>query len=227
MLHRPVAGAACWLASLQIVPVELAVAFRWARPYNFATNYISDLGSTGCRVMTTGSTRYVCSPWHQAMNASFIVFGGLLLIGSVLLWWTWPRRRSTAIGLGLLGAAGVCAIVIGMSPENISYWPHALAGFTQLPFLNVGMILLGVSVLGPHRHVGLASISAGGVGIVATSLYASGAYGPLGSGIIERLAVDPVALWLAIVSAWLLRDHLVRPALRRRALRRATASPIR
>ncbi len=216
ILDQPAAGAICWLASLQIVPVELVVAFGWRRPYDFATNYISDLGSTGCRTMTSGSTRYVCSPWHQAMNASFIVFGGLLLIGSVLLWFAWPRRKATTFGLVLLCAAGACAIVIGMSPENISYWPHALAGFTQLPFLNIGMILLGVSVLAPHRHIGLASISAGGVGMVATVLYASGSHGSLGSGVIERLAVDPAALWLGIVGVWLLRDHLIRPLRRRR-----------
>ena len=217
ILDHPIPGSLCWLASLQIVPVELTVTFGWRRPYNFATDYISDLGSTGCRVMTSGSTRYVCSPWHQAMNASFIVFGGLLLIGSVLLWWTWPRCRPSAVGLILLCAAGACAVVIGMSPENINFWPHALAGFTQLPFLNVGMILLGVSVLGPHRHVGLASISAGGVGIIATGLYASGSYRPLGSGIIERLSVDPAALWLAIVGGWLLREGLSAWWERRRA----------
>lgn len=214
-LDRPVLGAVCWLLSLQIVPVELAVAFRWQRPYNFATNYISDLGSTGCREMVTGSRRFVCSPWHGAMNASFIVFGALLLVGSVLLLNNWPRRTLSRVGTGLLGAAGACAIVIGMSPENINFWPHALAGFTQLPFLNVGMILLGISVLGRYRHIGLASVSAGGVGMVATILYTSGTYGPIGSGTIERLAVDPVALWLAIVGAWVLRDQ-VRDRVRRR-----------
>jgi hypothetical membrane protein len=214
------------LLSLQVVPVELAVAFRWRRPYNFATDYISDLGNTGCRLVSRGGHRYVCSPWHQAMNASFIVFGGLLIIGSVLLWQAWPRRATTHWGLGLLCAGGAGGIVIGMSPENIDYWPHALAGFTQLPFLNVGMVLLGASVLGPHRHIGLASISAGGVGMVATVLYSSGAYGPLGSGIIERLAVDPIAVWLAIVGVWLLRRFLIGPWIRRRRSGRAGAAPV-
>ena len=192
ILDQPAVGAICWLAALQIVPVELIVAFGWRRPYDFATNYISDLGSTGCRVVSSGSIRYVCSPWHQAMNASFIVFGGLLLIGAVLLSSGWPRRGTAIAGRVLLCLAGACAIVIGMSPENVSYWPHALAGFTQLPFLNIGMILLGVSVLAAHRHIGLASISAGGVGMVATILYASGSYGPLGAGIIERLPSTPL-----------------------------------
>jgi hypothetical protein len=64
VLDQPVAGALCWLLSLQVVPVELAVTLRWRRPYNFATDCITSSGP----VRASGRARQLQAALHQALH---------------------------------------------------------------------------------------------------------------------------------------------------------------
>lgn len=210
-----VVGALCWLLSFQEVIVQYLVASAWPRPYNYWDHYISDLGNTICRfaLNSDGSHRYICSPWHQAINASFITLGVLVAIGVVLTWRSWPRRPVSTAGLVLVGTAAVGVVIIGLEPENVHFWVHALTGFVTFPAQNIGMILLGIALLDIRQSVGVFSVSCGSVGLVATALYFSPAYlDGLGVGVLERLAVDPAVVWLVVVGVWLAARSLPVPA---------------
>lgn len=199
-----IAGAACLLAGLQVVPMEFVVASRWPRPYDFAVDYISDLGNTQCdRFHTLGAHHYVCSPWHDAMNVSFVVSGVALALGAVLLWTVWPRRRLNTLGWLALLVGAACVCLIGLVPENVDDDVHLGAGFVMFPLVNLGIILLGVGTWSTSRWVGVLSVCCGCIGAIATVVYVDGNHLGLGRGTVERLSIDPYALWLLVVGVWL------------------------
>lgn len=206
-------GALCWTLCIQTLGVELAVAFAWQRPYNFVTHYVSDLGDSSCGMASNvdGSLRYVCSPWHTAMNASFVTFGALALAGLLLTREVWPRGGLTTVGLVLIGLATIGPIIIGFNPENVHFWVHGITGAVEFPLQNAGMVLLGVACWRRLPRLGRLSVCSGVVGAVGTALYFTHGYDGLGAGAIERVAVDPFAIWLVAVGLWLLAEYGAAP----------------
>jgi hypothetical membrane protein len=124
-------GGAAWIAAtLQYAVVQVVAAAAWHRPpYNWLSNYISDLGNTVCGRFTVphGTPAYVCSPMHSAMNASFIIAGILTIAGAVLLRRFWPRSRGTTVAVVLWVITGLGKIVVGLVPENTNIDLHLLA----------------------------------------------------------------------------------------------------
>jgi len=116
-------GAVCWILALQNLIAEPIVAAAWPTSYSFSENAISDLGITSCGPfeLPDGSSAYVCSPRHALMNGSFVAFGLLVIAGAILTRRAWPRRRSTTVGLTLVGLAGAGVIVIGLVPANVTW----------------------------------------------------------------------------------------------------------
>lgn len=207
---RPIVVAICWLASLQVIPAELVVASAWTGGgYNFATRYISDLGNSACTAGfdVNGSQRYVCSPWHAAMNASFTASGVLVVLGLAFAWPRWPRRCTTVVAWLMLVVSGMCIVVIGLVPENEGPRVHSMAGLVLFVLANTAMILLGLGTRLERPALAAFSMCCGLVGIAGTYLGLSDHYLGIGAGSIERLTLDPFALWLLIVGVWLAWAH--------------------
>jgi hypothetical protein len=89
----PRAGAAVWTLAVQFFVAQAVVQSAWTAPYSLAENYISDLGNTSCGPYAYSAevSRYVCSPWHAWMNASFVALGLTIVVGAALVRGALPR----------------------------------------------------------------------------------------------------------------------------------------
>ena len=142
--------ALLFMASIQYFLVQYVVAQRWPRPYSITRNTISDLGSTVCG---TFNTRYVCSPWHSSMDASFVLLGLTMMMGCGLMWYSNRSSRVTSTGFAGLCVGGLGVVVVGVVPENSVPLVHGAGA--ALPFLvgNIGILLIGFGRQGSrHRH---------------------------------------------------------------------------
>lgn len=198
---RMLAGSICWLAGLQWFIAQAVTQAAWTTPYSLARNSLSDLGATRCfsepvSVLNPDST-YICSPLHALMNASYVLFGLLVLAGTILLWNKWPQRRTVLAGLVLLALFAVGKVVIGVAPEDQRLGLHALGTLGMLCG-DVGALLLGVGLWRAARWQAVVFLCIGIVGVPAFFLqlvpHLAGVRGAL-----ERLADWPLPLWLAIL----------------------------
>jgi hypothetical membrane protein len=211
LVHRAVHhGAGLWLAAALIFVVAMAVVqIAWSAPpaYSLKNNYISDLGNTGCGPWPSSTSGRVCSPWHDVFNAAVIVLGVLLPFGAILARTAFPKRRSSAIGLGLIAIAGLGAILVGFSPENVNLTVHTLGAGLAFVGGNLALVVLGFAMFRDTRWDGYRAYSllSGVVGLVAVLLWETKAYLGLGLGGMERLIVAPLVLWLIVSSVHLLR----------------------
>jgi hypothetical membrane protein len=202
-----VGGGAWILTALYFVGQGIAQA-AWRTPYSLIDNRVSDLGSTTCGTMVANT--YICSPLHAVMNFTFVLTGGLTLVGLFLTWSIWPRRRLTSWGLVLLGVAGAGTILIGLSPENVNVFVH-LVGALNIPAGNMAMILLGLAIWRDQRGMAWFSVAAGVVGLLGILA------GPFlviltghDGGLAERIALYPLIIWLIVFGVSLVADHVPR-----------------
>src|ERR1700712_1069436 len=88
ILHRVRLGAWCWVAAFPLfIAGNVVVGFGGRQPpYSWSADNISDLGNVHCGQWDTSRPRYVCSPWHDLMNAVFLATAVLLAAGIVLAW---------------------------------------------------------------------------------------------------------------------------------------------
>ncbi len=166
--------------------------------YSLLHNYISDLGAVSCGPLPG---RYVCSPWHEVFDLSAVALGTLLILGSALLWDHLPGARSSSVGLVFLLLAGIGAMGVGLSPEDVNLTVHTASAAVAFLFANLGVLVLGIgwARLSQGRTWGAYSIVSGLVGLLALGLFGLKAYGPLYVGGMERLVVAPVLLWAILV----------------------------
>lgn len=207
-ITRP--GAVLWLIGpLQFVAAMIVVQLSWthAHPYSLTGNYISDLGNTACGYFPSGSTTYICSPWHDVFNASVVVLGAFVLLGAALVRNAFKKRSTRAVGLGLVALAGVAAVLIGVFPENVNGTVHDFASAVAFVGGGVGVIVLSGAMAGDVRWTGFRAFSAAGgaVAVVASVLFEVGADLGLGVGGMERLVVAPLLLVPSVLSVHLLR----------------------
>jgi len=183
------------------------VQSAWTTPFSLRENFISDLGNTECGPYPAGSESYVCSPWHAAMNASFIVQGLIILTGGALLYRSFPARRLRAAGFLLLATAGPGLILVGLFPENENLPPHKLGAGLQFVLGNLGIALLGIVLARAGRRPLLSAFSVlcGVVGVLATWLLVTDRFLGLGIGGMERFAAYPLPIWLIAVGIASLR----------------------
>ncbi|GAA4966148.1 DUF998 domain-containing protein [Actinoplanes utahensis] len=191
-------AAICWAAVAPLfLTANVAVGLAWTDPaFSWATNNISDLGNVTCGGWDTTRPRYVCSPWHDAMNLAFLLTSALLIAGLLFTWrhWgdgpavRWGRRLllSGAIGLGLAGAF----------PADVDENVHLLAAVLVFFGGNLGLIAAGCvrdgTLMAPLRRVTLAL---GVLGIVGSALFLAQQGPVVGIGGMERVAVFPLPVW--------------------------------
>ncbi|MFJ3876869.1 DUF998 domain-containing protein [Streptomyces sp. NPDC090077] len=184
---------------MQFFVVHGIVEAAWTRPYSWARNNISDLGNARCALQPDPEPRYVCSPEHGLMNASFVTLGVLLVVGAALaggaaLW----RRGGTAVTARLLLAgAGAGFVLVGLAPADVDENLHVLGALLVMAVGNAGLVLagsgLGERVPAPLRWgAGLAGATA----LTALGLFLSHRYLGLGMGGMERVAAFPLLLWV-------------------------------
>lgn len=189
-----VLGAASWALSIVFFVVQAIAQAAFARPYDIATNLISDLGNTACGPV-------ICSPLHAVMNVTFIVVGGLHWLGAIATQAAWPRRPVSSVGRALVAFAGVGLILAGAAPENVQGAVHARGALLGPISLNLAMIVLGLSIMGAWRPLGIAALIAGVIGLVGFGLFLTAAIPP---GLAERLADYPGAVMVVVFGIFLL-----------------------
>lgn len=199
----PLVGPAFWIASIQFFITMLAVAIAWPTHYSVLNNTISDLGNTACGIY---GGRYVCSPLHAWMNASFIVLGATMVAGSVLIYREFKKGRASATGFSFMGIGGIGTILVGVFAENTISSLHVLGA--SLPFLigNLSMIILGLNLSLP-KSLRVYTILSGVVSLAASLLFVTNNYLGLGIGGMERLAANLQTVWLIIFGLYISKNH--------------------
>lgn len=198
------AGALCWISAVQFFVTQIVVATAWQRPFSLRFDYISDLGNTACAANPSAATA-ICSPWHAAMNASFITIGCTMAFGAV---WSRPAfaagvARTLAVSLFVIAGLGV--VLVGANPENENNALHVFGAAINFVPGNAALVLFGVAARRWHQSwFAVIGVALGIVGLTSTVLFVSGHYFGLGVGGMERLTAYPMPIWQIIAGTVLL-----------------------
>jgi hypothetical membrane protein len=211
--RHPGWGPAFYALSIQYFLAQLIVAHQWAFPYSLSRNTISDLGNTACGLY---GSRLVCSPLHGVMDASFVVLGLTMVLGSAFLVQQVAPAPGTTTGLALMAGAGIGVILVGLFPENRVPAIHGTGAGISFLLGNAGIIVLGWSLTLPVP-LRACSFLAGGVALLALGFFVSGHYLGLGEGGLERVVAYPQAVWLIAAGLGLLSARRRRLTLAPRA----------
>jgi hypothetical membrane protein len=202
----PLIGPAIWILNAQYFIIQVVVARAWAISYSLGHNTISDLGNSACAVY---GGRYVCSPLHGLMNASFIMLGLTIALGSMFIYQEFKKDLATLVGFSLMAAGGIGTVLVGLFPENTVSALHILGA--GLPFVlgNVALVIFSFALPIPklYRYYTLLS---GVITLIALILLLSGHYLGLGIGGIERVVAYPQTVWLIIFGVYISSSHLTR-----------------
>src|SRR3954453_164562 len=159
-VRHPLTGPLVWVLSIQYFVVQIVVAFAWNPSYSWRLDAISDLGATTCGEF---DGRYVCSPLHALMNASLVLLGLSMTVGSALIY---QELRRSRWGFWLMAVAGVGAMLVGLFPENTVYWAHITGADLAFVLSNIALIVFGFGLPLP-RWFSWYSIASGVVALVA------------------------------------------------------------
>lgn len=208
----PLVGPTTWMLSIQYYLIQIVVAMAWKVHYSLRLNTISDLGNTACG---NYGGRFVCSPLHPLMNASFMALGLTMAAGATLIYREFQKSIGTIVGFGAMATAGIGTVLVGLFPENTASSLHTLGA--SLPFLvgNLGIIVLGTQLNIP-KALRVYTFLSGFISLVALVLFAMHNYFGLGIGGMERLTAYPQTMWLIAFGVYISRNHIMKlPSLRR------------
>ena len=202
-------GAIAWVLAAQFFITQVVVATAWPRQFSLKDDYISDLGNTFCGAYPSGSGHLVCSPWHVAMNVSFMVLGVTMIIGAFRTRGAFPAGWVRELAVLLFTLAGLGVIVVGIYPENTDNARHVLGAGLNFVGGNIAMIVFGLALAQRATHRGLMwfSVVAGVLGMTATALFTFGHFLGIGLGGMERVAAYPMTVWQIVAGAVFLRGR--------------------
>lgn len=199
-LRTRLGGVAFLLAGFAYLLAETITAAAWQTPaYDYAVNYISDLGVAGCGVEYAG--RVLCSPLAGVMNTGFIVDGALFLVAGILLAPVLsPRLRALFVVAVVLHASG--NVLVGLFDETTGALAaglpstHVVGATLAILFGNVAAIVAGSWGIRAGRgrsgrRLGVVALLLGVVGVASFAVLAVGGLG-LPEGAVERAAVYPI-----------------------------------
>ncbi|HET7629776.1 MAG TPA: DUF998 domain-containing protein [Candidatus Saccharimonadales bacterium] len=202
----PLIGPLVWVLTAQYFAAQIIVAHTWPAPgYSWSKNAISDLGNTTC--YHPDVQRFICSPDHAVMNASFILLGLTMALGSLLIYQEFNRSRASLAGFSLMALAGVGTVLVGLFPENTVTWVHFLGAFLALAVGNISLIILGLSLDRVRPVFRLYTLISGLMSFGFFGLFAAGIYLGLGLGGMERLAGYPQTTWLILFGLYMTGSH--------------------
>lgn len=189
---RYLLGSLAWLLTLQFFVLE-AVAVARFPGYSRTGQVISDLGTD-------------LSPGAGGMNASFTVQGVLIVAGALLLF---PALIGLGgrLAVGLLSAAGVGTLLVGLFPSDSNGTAHTIGAILYLLGGALGLLALAYGVRPRSEAVGTTLAVLGLVGVIATVLFGTAVTGLLGVGGTERLAAYVLPLSLALAAVLLARQR--------------------
>ena len=196
----PLFGPLIWMLCFQYFLVQIVVASAWHPAYNWATNLISDLGNTACG---TYANRFVCSPQHGLMNASFILLGLTMATGALLIYQEFQETKLSLVGFTLMGLAGVGSMLVGAFPENTVASAHFGGAILALVVGNLSIVLLSFGLRKVQSAFKIYSFISGIVSLAAVVLFELGVDFGLGQGTIERIVSYPQTLWLIIFGLYM------------------------
>ena len=198
MRSRLSAAGLMWMFAVQFFVAQIVVQAAWTTPFSLANNYVSDLGNTACGNYRTGVAAYVCSPWHAVMNASFLLQGVIIIVGTLLVAPFVRGKTAKHIVLSLLILTAVGMIGVGAFPENINNDAHVYSAAIQFVTGNLALIVVGFTRIMPGTELrySLFSIVLGILGLMATALFPTGNDFGLGTGGMERVAAYTFPMWL-------------------------------
>jgi len=191
-----------WLVSSLLYLLCEAVSASAFPHYNYALNYISDLGMPE-------------SPLHEVMNFGFIARGLMFAIASVLIARGTQIRRSV-IFLGLALCHGLGGILVGLVPAGPSSaaagiaFIHVLGALLAIVSGNAILIYVGVRAeqFGASRSYRKACVAAGTLGCISFAMLIvnMGLHHAVlfDDGVWERLSVYPIVIWTAVTGLMLL-----------------------
>jgi hypothetical membrane protein len=202
----PLIGPIIWVLSVQYFGIQIIAGLAYKTTYSLRFNTISDLGNSACGAY---SGRYVCSPQHDLMNASFIVLGLTMAAGSLLIYQGFKRTKATLIGFSFMALAGCGTVLVGLFPENTISILHVLGA--SLPFLlgNLGLIILSASLDIP-KLLRFYTFLSGAIALCALGFFYSGHYVGIGIGGTERFVAYPQTLWLIVFGLYISSAHFMR-----------------
>ena len=194
-----------WLLVLIVVQFVAAMVIAQAAypGYSDVTNYISDLGNTAT------------SPLWWVLDSSVVVLGIGMALAAYRFTALLPRSRRSAVGSGLVSISGVGFVLVGLAPENVSLGVHTLATLLVFGCAVPGLVLSASPMRGAQalpRWGGTSALATSvtmlvffGLLVAAESssfLVAAGVGIP---GLLERLAIAPLLVWLAVVGIALIK----------------------
>ncbi|HTW77149.1 MAG TPA: DUF998 domain-containing protein [Thermoplasmata archaeon] len=215
LVHRSVRhGAILWIVGVVVFVAAMIITQLGytGSSYSLLHNYISDLGAAHCGVYH--SNIFVCSPWHEVFNVGIILMGLLLIFGTLLIRTAFPARGTRTLGLALLVLAGIGAIGVGLSPEDVNLTVHTISAAIAFILGNLALIVLAFAMFRDTRWDGYRAYTlfSGLVGLIAFVLFYTKNWGALGVGGMERLIVAPLLLWALVVGIHLARIPTFAPA---------------
>lgn len=181
-------GAVALMVRPAYIAAEFIVAAATTGGYSFVADSVSRLGEVGC----TGA---YCSPRHELMNLSFVGFGLLLAVGALLLtrllgWWV----------TALLVVSGLSSVATGVAPLDRDATLHALAATPLFVAQPLALLVLGARLWRRDPRLARGLLATGAVTAAAAVAFILSDEGTI-SGLLERLALWPVLVALAVV-AW-------------------------
>jgi hypothetical membrane protein len=201
----PLIGPTIWILCVQYFVIQIIVALTYKTAYSIRFNTISDLGNSVCG---NYSGRYVCSPLHNLMNASFILLGITMTTGSLLIYQEFKRDSKTLIGFSFIALAGFGTLIVGFFPENTISALHIFGA--SLPFVlgNLALIILSASLVIPRLFRYYTFLS-GTLALIALIFFYTDHYLGLGVGGMERLVAYPQTFWLIVFGVYISSNHIM------------------
>lgn len=181
---------------------EVVVATR-VTGYSFLDDTVSALGVVGCPV--PASVAPGCSPQHALMNGSFVVYGGLLAAGALLLARRWGSTREGRAAVALLVVAGASSVATGLAPLDQDSGRHLAAALPLFVAQPAALLLLAVHLRPSHRRLSAALLSTGVLCALGAVTFGLLLDAERWGGLAERVALWPVFVAVAAAAATELR----------------------
>ncbi|MGI4860136.1 MAG: DUF998 domain-containing protein, partial [Janthinobacterium lividum] len=182
----------------------------WVAPrYDYARNYISDLGVADCGQVFHG--RLICSPRHALMNGAFVVEGALFLLACLCFARAVPRSwRAVVVALGLAHGVGMWLVgtfngsQAALLDGTLRY--HAGGAAAAIAAGNIAAIAAGwiAHRMGMRARTAIVSAMLGGWGLLSAGVLLA-ATGVVPAGVAERGAVYTIMTWEILLGIVILR----------------------
>ncbi|WP_411701082.1 DUF998 domain-containing protein [Conyzicola sp.] len=197
---RRLAGALAFIVgALQYVTLEAIAAAAWTTPrYDYAVNYISDLGVPDAQIY---GGRQVDSPLAWVMNTGFVLEGVFFVVGAVLLAGMFGGvSRWLFVGFAVLHGVGI--VLVGLFDEAADAGPlHLIGAFLAIVFGNLTALVAGLAAVraGLPRWFSIASVVLPVVGLLSESVLLAGLSDVRFDGLWERGGVYSVTVWQLLI----------------------------